>query len=126
MRKMALTLSFLLAVGATSIGSIFSFSWQQSGPEIATRCASQGHTLTQPSDDYRGDIETIRQFMDDQPKIFNRRHVKKTCISRFWDEANGSLRCYLLEMEGADPLNRAAWEMCLTPRGDFFSLRASG
>jgi len=124
MKELVLTLSFLLAVLATSIGSIYLFSWRQSGPEIFTRCASQGPTLTPPSDDYRGDIDTIRRFMNDQPKIFNLRHVKKTCILRSWDKAHGSLRCYLLDMEGADPLNRAGWEMCLTPRGDFFGLRA--
>jgi len=126
MRKMALTLGFLLAVVVTSIGSIYTFSWQQSGPEISTSCVSEGRSRTRPSDDYRGDIDTIRRFLNDQPKVFNLRHVEKTCISRFWDKANGSLRCYLLELHGVDPLNRSAWEMCLTPRGDFFSLRASG
>ncbi|MBL0916469.1 MAG: hypothetical protein IBJ13_13450 [Sphingopyxis sp.] len=122
---MAPLLAFVSAVFATVVASVFSYLENQRGPEISVNCPYQGNSLTRPSEDDQKDVDTIRRFMIDHSKIFNLRHVEKTCISRYWDESNGVLRCYFLDMEGADPLNRAGWEMCLTPRGEFFDLRTS-
>jgi hypothetical protein len=77
--------AFASAVVATVAVAFILYPEEKREPEFSTECGLQNSYFTQPTEDDREDIETIRSFLVDHRKIFNLRHVKKACITRLWD-----------------------------------------